>query len=195
MSNGSFARELSDSRTFCRKADVDAMRENGLAQGGTLDNAVVVDGETVLTPGGLRHQNEAVRHKMLDAFGDLYLAGGRSWAGMWANVPATPPPTSCCASCLKHRGRCARSCARPNRLPACRGRGLSWTKSRKSPDRNIVGRQLHLRADKTFCTGILCARPKPNPGLPQETIRLGWAVWLAAKRQSGLRVHFFWQPL
>ncbi|WP_171128064.1 MULTISPECIES: UDP-3-O-acyl-N-acetylglucosamine deacetylase [unclassified Ruegeria] len=76
MSNGAFARELSDSRTFCRKSDVDMMRENGLAQGGTLDNAVVVDGETVLTPGGLRHEDEAVRHKMLDAFGDLYLAGG-----------------------------------------------------------------------------------------------------------------------
>ena len=75
MANGSFVRELSDSRTFCRRADVEAMRANGLALGGTLDNAVVVDGDTVLTPGGLRHQDEAVRHKMLDALGDLALAG------------------------------------------------------------------------------------------------------------------------
>lgn len=75
MSNGSFVRELCDSRTFCRKADVDAMHANGLALGGTLDNAVVVDGEDVLSPGGLRHEDEAVRHKMLDALGDLYLAG------------------------------------------------------------------------------------------------------------------------
>lgn len=76
MGNGSFARELSNSRTFCRKCDVDEMRENGLALGGTLDNAVVVDGDAILTPGGLRHVDEAVRHKMLDALGDIYLAGG-----------------------------------------------------------------------------------------------------------------------
>ncbi|WP_299849622.1 UDP-3-O-acyl-N-acetylglucosamine deacetylase [uncultured Roseovarius sp.] len=75
MSNGSFVRELSNSRTFCRKADVDHMRANGLALGGTLENAVVVDGENVLSPGGLRHRDEAVRHKMLDALGDLGLAG------------------------------------------------------------------------------------------------------------------------
>lgn len=75
MSNGSFVRELCDSRTFCRQADVDAMRRQGLALGGTLENAVVVDGDAVLSPGGLRHADEAVRHKMLDALGDLALAG------------------------------------------------------------------------------------------------------------------------
>ncbi|MDX5403401.1 MAG: UDP-3-O-acyl-N-acetylglucosamine deacetylase [Rhodobacterales bacterium] len=75
MSNGSFVRELCDSRTFCRQADVDAMRARGLALGGTLENAVVVDGDRILTPGGLRHRDEAVRHKMLDALGDLALAG------------------------------------------------------------------------------------------------------------------------
>jgi len=51
------------------------MRANGLALGGTVENAVVVDGADVLTPGGLRHADEAVRHKMLDALGDLYTAG------------------------------------------------------------------------------------------------------------------------
>lgn len=75
MANGAFLRELADSRTFCRQADVDAMRKNGLALGGTYMNAVVVDGARVLTPGGLRHADEAVRHKMLDAMGDLALAG------------------------------------------------------------------------------------------------------------------------
>ena len=75
MANGAFVRELCDSRTFCRSADVDAMRANGLALGGTMENAVVVDGDKVLTPGGLRHTDEAVRHKMLDALGDLALAG------------------------------------------------------------------------------------------------------------------------
>ncbi len=76
MANGAFARILSDSRTFCRQSDVDAMREAGLALGGTYHNAVVVDGTQILTPGGFRHADEAVRHKMLDALGDLYLAGG-----------------------------------------------------------------------------------------------------------------------
>ncbi|WP_372602793.1 UDP-3-O-acyl-N-acetylglucosamine deacetylase [Actibacterium sp.] len=75
MANGAFVRELCDSRTFCRQADVDAMRAQGLALGGTLDNAVVVEGDKVLSPGGLRHSDEAVRHKMLDALGDLALAG------------------------------------------------------------------------------------------------------------------------
>lgn len=75
MANGAFVRELCNSRTFCRQADVENMRANGLALGGSLHNAVVVDGETVLSPGGLRYRDEAVRHKMLDAVGDLALAG------------------------------------------------------------------------------------------------------------------------
>lgn len=75
LANGRFVREYCDSRTFCRQADVDAMRAAGLALGGTYDNAVVVDGADVLSPGGFRHADEAVRHKMLDALGDLALAG------------------------------------------------------------------------------------------------------------------------
>jgi len=75
LANGAFARELCDSRTFCRQSDVDAMRAQGLALGGTTRNAVVFDGDNVLSPGGLRHKDEPVRHKMLDALGDLALAG------------------------------------------------------------------------------------------------------------------------
>lgn len=75
MANGAFVRELCNSRTFCRKADVDWMISQGLALGGNLENAIVVDGANVLSPGGLRHQDEFVRHKMLDALGDLALAG------------------------------------------------------------------------------------------------------------------------
>jgi UDP-3-O-[3-hydroxymyristoyl] N-acetylglucosamine deacetylase len=75
MANGTFVRELCNSRTFCRSADVDAMHAQGLAKGGSLENAVVVDGDRILSPGGLRHADEAVRHKMLDALGDLALAG------------------------------------------------------------------------------------------------------------------------
>jgi len=75
LSNGSFVRELCDSRTFCRYSEVEAMRSKGLALGGSYENAVVVDGENVLSPGGLRHSDEPVRHKMLDALGDIALAG------------------------------------------------------------------------------------------------------------------------
>ena len=75
MCNGAFVRELSDSRTFCRQADVEAMRASGLALGGSYENAVVFEGARVLSPGGLRHADEPVRHKMLDAMGDLAVAG------------------------------------------------------------------------------------------------------------------------
>lgn len=75
MANGAFVRELCDSRTFCRQADIDAMRSRGLIVGASVTSAVVVDGDTIVTPGGLRHMDEPVRHKMLDALGDLFLAG------------------------------------------------------------------------------------------------------------------------
>ena len=75
MANGTFVHELCDSRTFCRKSDIDAMRDRGLIVGGSVTSAVVVDGDDVVTPGGMRHRDEPVRHKMLDALGDLALAG------------------------------------------------------------------------------------------------------------------------
>ncbi|MEL7026490.1 MAG: UDP-3-O-acyl-N-acetylglucosamine deacetylase [Pseudomonadota bacterium] len=76
MANGTFVHELCDSRTFCLKTEVDAMHARGLALGGSLENAVVYDAGEVLNPEGLRHSDEAVRHKMLDVVGDLALAGG-----------------------------------------------------------------------------------------------------------------------
>lgn len=78
LRNGAFARELCDSRTFCRRVDVENMQSNGLALGGVPgENAVVFDGPNVQAGDlGLRHTDEPVRHKMLDALGDLALAGG-----------------------------------------------------------------------------------------------------------------------
>lgn len=70
-----FRSRLADSRTFTTAEDVSRARAAGLAKGGSLDNAVVVDGGMVLNPGGLRHPDEFVRHKLLDAVGDLALAG------------------------------------------------------------------------------------------------------------------------
>lgn len=75
MANGAFVRELSDCRTFCRRRDVEQMQSIGLALGGDLENAIVVDGDAVLNPEGFRRADECVRHKMLDALGDLALAG------------------------------------------------------------------------------------------------------------------------
>jgi UDP-3-O-[3-hydroxymyristoyl] N-acetylglucosamine deacetylase len=76
MANGSFVRELCDCRTFCRRADVEYMQSHGLALGGVPgENAVVFDGDYVESGNGLRRRDEPVRHKMLDALGDLYTAG------------------------------------------------------------------------------------------------------------------------
>ena len=71
----SFRRELMDCRTFGFAADVHALRSLGLARGGGMHNAVVVDGDRVLNPEGLRRPDEFVRHKALDAVGDLYVLG------------------------------------------------------------------------------------------------------------------------
>ena len=76
LRNGAFVRELCDSRTFCCRADVEAMQADGLALGGVPgENAIVFDGSRVESGAGLRHSDEPVRHKMLDALGDLALAG------------------------------------------------------------------------------------------------------------------------
>lgn len=70
-----FRRELSRARTFAQLHEIEGLRAAGLARGGGLDNAVVVDGAAVLNPAGLRAPDEFVRHKLLDAVGDLALAG------------------------------------------------------------------------------------------------------------------------
>ena len=67
--------EIYNSRTFCLYEDVEKLRNNGLAKGGSLDNAIVVKGDKVLNDGGLRNNLEFVNHKILDCMGDLYLSG------------------------------------------------------------------------------------------------------------------------
>ena len=73
--NGAFSKELAQARTFGFLHEVEAMQAAGLAKGGSLDNAIVVDGGTIMNEDGLRFDDEFVRHKILDAVGDLYLAG------------------------------------------------------------------------------------------------------------------------
>ncbi len=75
MSPEMFRAELADCRTFALAGEIDRLRAAGLARGGSLENAVVVDGASVLNPGGLRRPDEFVRHKALDVVGDLALAG------------------------------------------------------------------------------------------------------------------------
>ena len=70
-------RDIYNSRTYCLYEDIELIRKNGLAKGGSLDNAVVVKGEEILNPEGLRNNKEFVNHKILDCIGDLYTTGYR----------------------------------------------------------------------------------------------------------------------
>jgi UDP-3-O-[3-hydroxymyristoyl] N-acetylglucosamine deacetylase len=75
LDESSFRTEFADCRTFGFAGDVDALRAAGLARGGSLDNVVVIEGDEIVNPEGLRRSDEMVRHKALDALGDLYLLG------------------------------------------------------------------------------------------------------------------------
>jgi len=75
FSTTSFVKEVSRARTFGFMRDVELLRENNLVLGGSLDNAVVVDDYRILNEDGLRYDDECVKHKILDAIGDLYLLG------------------------------------------------------------------------------------------------------------------------
>jgi UDP-3-O-[3-hydroxymyristoyl] N-acetylglucosamine deacetylase len=73
--NGNYKTDIASARTFGFEKDVDMLRSNGLALGGSLENAVVVGESKILNSEGLRYKDEFVRHKILDSIGDLYLAG------------------------------------------------------------------------------------------------------------------------
>ena len=75
MGSGRYAREIARARTFGFTRDVEAMRSHGLGLGGGLDNAIVMDDVKVLNADGLRYADEFVKHKILDAIGDLYIVG------------------------------------------------------------------------------------------------------------------------
>ncbi|MBA4709798.1 UDP-3-O-acyl-N-acetylglucosamine deacetylase [Aquitalea aquatica] len=75
FASSSYLDEISRARTFGFMHEVEYMRQHGLGLGGSLDNAIVIDDEYVLNPEGLRFPDEFVRHKILDAIGDLYIVG------------------------------------------------------------------------------------------------------------------------
>jgi len=76
VTEGAFKRDVGRARTFGFMQEIDKLRAMGLARGGSLDNAIVVNGKEIMNEEGLRYGNEFVRHKVLDSIGDLYLAGG-----------------------------------------------------------------------------------------------------------------------
>ena len=75
MGTGSYQRDIARARTFGFTRDVETMRVNGLALGGGLDNAIVMDDYKILNAGGLRYDDEFAKHKILDAIGDMYMLG------------------------------------------------------------------------------------------------------------------------
>ncbi|NCF49761.1 MAG: UDP-3-O-[3-hydroxymyristoyl] N-acetylglucosamine deacetylase [Bacteroidetes bacterium] len=95
--DGQFERELAAARTFCQMRDVAAMQNAGLALGGSLSNAIVVENGAILNEGGLRLPNEFVRHKILDCLGDLYLLG----MPLRAKVTASRPGHAMCARLIQ----------------------------------------------------------------------------------------------
>lgn len=82
-----FREAVAPARTFALASDIDHLRDLGFAKGGSLDNAIVVDGPRILNPGGLRMKDEFVAHKLLDAVGDLALAGAALHGRFIANRP------------------------------------------------------------------------------------------------------------
>ena len=87
LTSENFREAVAPARTFALARDIAALRASGLAKGGSLDNAIVVDGARVLNPGGLRMKDEFVAHKLLDAVGDLALAGAALHGRFVANRP------------------------------------------------------------------------------------------------------------
>ena len=75
MGSGQYKREIARARTFGMTSDIELMRSRGLTLGGSMDNAIVVDDYKVLNAGGLRYDDEFVKHKILDAIGDMQVAG------------------------------------------------------------------------------------------------------------------------
>lgn len=80
-----FVKQIAPCRTFCEKYQVDYLKSIGLIKGGSLDNAIVLDGDTILNPEGFRVENECVNHKVMDTIGDLYTSGYYILAKVVAN--------------------------------------------------------------------------------------------------------------
>jgi len=117
-SPAAYAAEISRARTFCLAQDVENMRRQGLALGGSLDNAVVVGDDGLLNPEGLRYRDEFVRHKILDFLGDLALAGAPLLAHFILRKPGHELNCGFVRAALAEPGLLAAPSAAPRRRPA-----------------------------------------------------------------------------
>ncbi|MCA8889826.1 MAG: UDP-3-O-[3-hydroxymyristoyl] N-acetylglucosamine deacetylase [Parvularculaceae bacterium] len=111
---------LTAARTFCRLGDIEAMRRAGLARGGSLDNAIVIDGARMINEAPLRDPHEFALHKALDLIGDLRLAGGHLVGAVTANKPGHDLNTRFAAMLDAERTRIERAAVSPGavRMPA-----------------------------------------------------------------------------
>ena len=98
LGQGHYSRDIARARTFGFTKDVEMMRANGLALGGGMDNAIVMDDYKVLNADGLRYDDEFAKHKILDAMGDLYLVGHPRWQPTALSAPAMRSTICCCAN-------------------------------------------------------------------------------------------------
>ena len=120
--NGNFKHDIAECRTFGFLNEVQYLRQNGLALGGSLENAIVLDEDSVMNPEGLRHSDEFIRHKLLDAIGDLYLAAVRLSALMMVQRQGMRLITPSCTNCFqpKAHGRrliCMWTCRKSIPMP------------------------------------------------------------------------------
>ncbi|MHB8528827.1 MAG: UDP-3-O-acyl-N-acetylglucosamine deacetylase [Caulobacteraceae bacterium] len=115
MDEAAFRRELADCRTFGFADEAESLRAAGLARGGSLENVVVIEGDQIVNPGGLRRSDEFVRHKALDAVGDLYLLGRPLIARYESRLGGHGLNNALCRALLA-TPRAWRLAAAPNRL-------------------------------------------------------------------------------
>ena len=103
MGGGKYKSDIARARTFGFTKDLDLMRSRGLTMGGSMDNAIVVDESRVLNADGLRYDDEFVKHKILDAIGDLFVVGHPLLASYTAYKSGHAMNNSCCARCWPTR--------------------------------------------------------------------------------------------
>jgi UDP-3-O-[3-hydroxymyristoyl] N-acetylglucosamine deacetylase len=132
MGSGRYKRDIARARTFGFSKDVEAMRARGLGLGGSMDNVIVIDDTRVLNAGGLRYDDEFVKHKILDAIGDLHIAGHPMLAHYVAfksgHLPNSRRPGECRCWCSASSSACCSSaacCASPPMPSRVRKSGAS----------------------------------------------------------------------
>ena len=145
IDTSAFKTELSRARTFGFLHDVDRLRAVGLARGGSLENAIVVDGDHILNSEGLRYDDEFVRHKLLDAVGDLYLAG----------APIIGRFQGVCSGHSHNRRLLAALFADDDAWSYTSSAAVPYAAAHARQGEQIVGRRVNIAVLDRSCIGIL----------------------------------------